>query len=61
MTKLELSARECEVLRSTLMSYMSDLRMEIADTDRMEYRDVLKARKQTLLDIVEKLPKEDEA
>lgn len=45
---LELSSEEAYVLRDTLESYLSDLRMEIADTDRQEYREQLKHRKQIL-------------
>lgn len=41
MVVLELSADEAAQLRSILESHLSDLRMEIADTDRMDYRELL--------------------
>ena len=55
MIQLDLNDQEREVLIEVLESYLSDLRMEIADTDRMDFRDMLKARKQVLLKVVEML------
>jgi len=49
---LDLKPTEAEVLRMVLESYLSDLRMEIADTDSMDYREKLKARKGVLRRIV---------
>lgn len=48
MVRLELSARETEVLKDVLEGAVSDLRMEIADTDSKDYRERLKERKQAL-------------
>jgi len=48
MHTLELSSEEAYVLRETLEAYLSDLRMEIADTDRMDFRDQLKHRRELL-------------
>jgi len=48
MIHLELDEQEKEILLSTLESYLSDLRYEIADTDRQEFRDQLKAKKTVL-------------
>lgn len=48
---LPLSEEETEALRAALSSYLSDLRMEIADTDRKRMRDDLK-RREALLDEV---------
>ncbi|HKY60066.1 MAG TPA: hypothetical protein VJP59_03555 [Gemmatimonadota bacterium] len=45
MIELDLDERERETLGTVLRSYLSDLRMEIADTDRQEFRDMLKERK----------------
>lgn len=42
MTKLELTPREVEVLVEILNSYVSDLRMEIAGTERIAMRTVMK-------------------
>jgi len=52
MVRLELDFTEAEVLRMVLESYLSDLRMEIADTDSMDFREKLKARKAVLRKIV---------
>jgi hypothetical protein len=42
MIRLELSDDEAAVLREALEFYMSDLRMEVADTDRLDFRNRLK-------------------
>lgn len=52
MVHLMLKPTEAEVLRMVLESYLSDLRMEIADTDSMDYREKLKGRKMILRKIV---------
>jgi len=52
MVHLVLKPTEAEVLRMVLESYLSDLRMEIADTDSMDYRVKLKGRKAILRKIV---------
>lgn len=52
MVRLELQPTEAEVLRMVLESYLSDLRMEIADTDSQDYRQKLKDRKMVLRRIV---------
>ncbi len=41
-TQLNLSDSELLVLRKVLDNYLSELRMEIADTDQMDYREELK-------------------
>jgi hypothetical protein len=55
MHRLELSSEDAYVLREALISYLSDLRMEIADTDRQDYREQLKHRKGILEGIAGKL------
>jgi hypothetical protein len=52
MVHIELQPAEAEVLKMVLESYLSDLRMEIADTDSMDFRDKLKARKMVLRKVV---------
>jgi hypothetical protein len=42
---LELSNEETEILADVLANHLSDLRMEIADTDNMDFREQLKQRK----------------
>ncbi len=44
MRTLELSEEECAELKSILTSYLSDLRMEIADTESFDFRQGLKRR-----------------
>ena len=48
MPKLDLNNEEARMLREILESYLSDLRMEIADTDSMDFREMLKGRKEVL-------------
>ncbi|MCI0654208.1 MAG: hypothetical protein L0Y39_06995 [Methylococcaceae bacterium] len=42
MAQIELTDHEAETLKEILRSYLSELRAEIADTDRMKMRDALK-------------------
>ena len=55
MVHLELTPNDAEVLRFTLESYLSDLRMEIANTDLMDFRERLKDRKAILRRIANEL------
>ncbi len=55
MLELDLDANEKSILKMVLESYLSDLRMEIADTDRMAFRDMLKERKAVLIKVIEAL------
>jgi len=55
MIQLNLSDEEQEVLLNVLENYVSNLRMEIADTDNKDFRDMLKARKMILLKVIEDL------
>ena len=48
MIQIELEPAEARVLEAVLDNYLSDLRMEIADTDSMDFREELKARKAVL-------------
>ena len=52
MLELNLDANETSILKTVLESYLSDLRMEIADTDRMAFRDMLKERKAVLIKVL---------
>ncbi len=53
---LNLDHDEIEVLRHVLESYLSDLRMEIADTDLLDFRTMLKNRKAVIRKVLESLP-----
>ena len=55
MFHLDLDEQERQILDETLQSYLSDLSCEIADTDSMDYRDKLKAKRAVLLKIKEAL------
>ena len=46
MAKIELNPKEVEMLRAVLESYLSDLRMEICNTDSMDFREKLKEREE---------------
>ena len=46
--QINLTAEEAEMLKEVLTSYLSDLRMEIADTDKMSFREDLKKREEFL-------------
>ncbi len=52
MTKLSLTAEQNAALKETLTSYLSDLRMEIADTDKQDFRELLKKKKELLNEIL---------
>ncbi|MBC8551545.1 MAG: hypothetical protein H8D23_18010 [Candidatus Brocadiales bacterium] len=55
MINLELTKEEKDILAMILESYLSDLRMEIADTDSMDFREALKKRKDVLKKVLEAL------
>lgn len=51
MVKIEITSEEAERLGAILEDYLSDLRMEIVDTEKHEFRIMLKERK----DLIERL------
>jgi hypothetical protein len=55
MPQLTLTDEEAGTLRRVLEEYVSDLRMEIADTDSMDFRDQLKREEAFLKRLIEKL------
>lgn len=55
VVKLDLSTEDARVLAEILASVMSDMRMEIADTEKMEWRDELKRRKMLLERLITEL------
>lgn len=57
MTQLELSPQEQEVLIEVLESFLSDLRMEIVDTERLAFRERLKSQEQIIKRLLEALRK----
>jgi hypothetical protein len=53
---IDFTSSERRLLREMIDGMLSELRMEIADTDRLEYREMLRARKavlQRMLDAIE--------
>jgi len=48
MINLDLTQSELNILKIILDSSLSDLRMEIADTDKYDHRELLKKRKRVL-------------
>ena len=56
MVQLELTDTEALDLKKILIYYLSELRMEIADTDSMEFRENLKRKEVFLKDLIGHLP-----
>lgn len=56
MVQITLSAEEAALLAEVLKSYLSDLRMEIADTDSKSFRQSLKQRQTVLEKILGQVP-----
>jgi len=52
MIQFDLSEEERRILLEVLESALSDLRMEIADTDSMDFRDMLKGRKEVIKKVI---------
>jgi CRP-like cAMP-binding protein len=57
MVQVELSDQKAEVLREVLVSYLSNLRVEIAYSQRKEFRDFLKKRGDQLEELLHVLEK----
>ncbi len=55
MVRIELSEADVATLKDVLDSYLSDLRMEIADTDRMDFREGLKDRRKVLESLLDRI------
>ena len=53
--RVDLTIEEKRILHEVLESTLSDLRMEIADTDSQDFRDMLKKRKDVLQKLLEAL------
>ncbi len=55
MPKLELTQAEAELLREIAEEWLSDLRVEIGHTDKLEYREGLKAKEALVKHVLETL------
>lgn len=53
MLQLDLTLDEIAILDDVLTNDLSDLRMEIAHTDRLDYRDRLRTRKAVLTKVLD--------
>jgi hypothetical protein len=52
MYTLNLTQKEVSVLKNVLDEYLSDLRMEVADTDKQDFRNSLKEEEETIKEIL---------
>ena len=52
---IQLADEEAEILKSVLEEYVSDLRMEVANTDSMDFREDLKRKEEFLKRLVGQL------
>lgn len=55
MTTMELNEKEVKLLHDILESDLSDLRMEISDTDNQAFREDLKEKKDLISGLLKKL------
>jgi len=53
--EIDMSLEEMKVLSSSIEKYLSELRMEIVDTDKEDFREKLKVEKRILYKFLEKL------
>lgn len=57
MIQIELTPEKAEMLREIISTYLSDLRMEIADTENMNFRENLKRKEEFLNELLRRLEK----
>jgi len=55
MASLEFSQQEIDMLNKIVKSYLSELRMEIADTDQSSFKNGLRKEEELLNKLIEKL------
>ena len=55
MVRIELTDEEAVTLREVLTSYLGDLRMEVANTDSMDFRESLKQTEVLLKALIDRL------
>ena len=55
MASLEFSQQEIDMLNKIVKSYLSELRMEIADTDQSSFKNVLRKEEELLNKLIEKM------
>lgn len=59
MVHLDLNENDVKTMIGILESYLSDLRMEIANTDRLAFRDMLRERKELIGRVITALREEE--
>lgn len=59
MESFEFSQQEKEILNKIVASYLSELRMEIADTDQLSFKKVLRKEEDLLNKLIEKMESND--
>jgi hypothetical protein len=52
---IQLAEQEAQLLQSVLEEYISELRMEVANTDSMDFREDLKRKEEILKSLVNQL------
>ncbi len=55
MASLEFSQQEIDMLNKIVKSYLSELRMEIADTDQSSFKNKLRKEEELLNKLIEKM------
>ncbi len=55
MENLEFSQQEIDMLNKIVKSYLSELRMEIADTDQSSFKNELRKEEELLSKLIEKM------
>ena len=58
MASLEFSQQEIDMLNKIVKSYLSELRMEIADTDQLSFKKELRKEEDMLNNLINKLQAE---
>jgi hypothetical protein len=59
MIQIEMTSEKAEMLREIISMYLSDLRMEIAGTENMKFREELKKKEEFLKELLQRLEKEE--
>ena len=57
MPQIELTPQEAELLRDILARYLPELRREIADTDKKDFRQFLARMETFMTDLIQRLQK----
>jgi len=59
MASLEFSQQEIDMINKIVKSYLSELRMEIADTDQSSFKNELRKEEELLNKLIEKMDSND--